>query len=187
MTQIIAGHFQHHEQVQQAIDQLHNSGFPDEHICTFYLNPAGQHDLFPIGGDRDKSPGAKESGHTMARGAATGGVIGGAAGLAGTPVVGPVAPVVGALLGAHIGSLIGSLSGMKESGEREETNGDDNVAVQRKSGMMVAVSTEQSVNDNDAVEILRASGADQIERAEGTISDGNWEDFDPLIAPHLIN
>ncbi len=187
MTQIIAGHFQHPQQVEQAISQLHDSGFSDDKICTFYLNPAGQHDLFPIGGDRDKSPGAKETGHTMTRGAVAGGVIGGAAGIAGVSVVGPVAPVVGAFLGAHIGSFIGSLSGMKESGDTEEENGEENALVQRKAGMIVAVSAEQAANEDDAVEILRASGADQIERADGTITNGNWEDFNPLIAPHLIN
>ncbi|MGZ3241428.1 MAG: hypothetical protein ACXWJK_14350, partial [Burkholderiaceae bacterium] len=154
-------------------------------ICAFYLNPAGQHDLFPIGGDRDKSPGAKESGHTMARGAVTGGIIGGAAGTAGVMVAGPVAPVVGALVGAHIGSLMGSLSGMKEKGEQEQDN--ENTDIQRKAGMMVAVSTDQTANEHDAVEILRSLGAEQIERADGTISEGNWEDFDPLRTPTLIN
>jgi hypothetical protein len=185
MTQIIAGHFQHQQQVQQAINQLQNSGFPENKICTFYLNPAGQHDLYPIGGDRDKSPGAKESGETMARGAATGGVIGGVAGTAGTVVAGPVAPAIGAFLGAHIGSLVGSLSGMKEKGEQEQ--GNEETVILRKSGMMVAVSTEQSGNEDDAVEILRASGADLIERADGTIENGNWEDFDPLTTPRVIN
>jgi hypothetical protein len=185
MTHIIAGHFQQQEQVTQAIDRLLNAGFAQDKISTFYLNPPGQHDLYPIGGDRDKSPGAKESGHTTARGAASGGVIGGAAGLAGIAVAGPVAPAAGAMVGAHIGSLIGSLSGMKESGEKEE--GDENTAIQRKSGMMVAVSADQSENENNAVEILRSLGAEQIERADGTIANGNWEDFDPLVAPRLLN
>jgi hypothetical protein len=185
MTQIIAGHFQHQQQVQQAIIQLQNSGFPEDKICTFYLNPAGQHDLYAIGGDRDKSPGAKESGGTMARGAAAGGVIGGVAGTAGTVVAGPVAPAVGAFVGAHIGSLVGSLSGMKEKNEQEQ--GDENAIVQRKSGMMVAVSAEQAESEEDAIEIFRASGADLIERADGHIENGDWADFDPLSEPHLIN
>jgi hypothetical protein len=185
MTHIIAGHFQQQEQVSQAIDRLLNAGFTQDKISTFYLNPPGQHDLYPVGGDRDKSPGAKETGHTVARGVASGGVIGGAAGLAGIAVAGPMAPAAGALVGAHIGSLIGSLSGMKESGEKEE--GDENIAVQRKSGMMVAVSADQSENENNAVEILRSLGAEQIELADGTIADGNWEDFDPLAIPRLLN
>jgi hypothetical protein len=193
MTQIIAGHFEQQQQVQQAVEQLQSAGFSEDKICTFYLNPAGQHDLYPIGGDRDMSPGAKESGQTMARGAATGGVIGGAAGAAGSVVAGPLAPAVGVFVGAHIGSLVGSLSGMKESGEPEE--GNENATVQRKSGMMVAVSTDQSYtseqnderSENHVVEILRASGADQIEFADGTIANGNWEDFDPLSTPRLTH
>jgi hypothetical protein len=185
MTHIIAGHFQQQQQVQQAIDQLQNAGFPQDKICAFYLNPPGQHDLYAIGGDRDKSPGAKESGQAMARGAATGGAIGGAAGAAGVVVAGPVAPAVGAFVGAHVGSLVGSLSGMKESGEEEQ--GNENTIVQRRSGMMVAVSTDESANEDDAVKILRSLGAEQIERADGTIADGNWEDFDPLLPPALIH
>jgi hypothetical protein len=187
MTQIIAGHFQLQEQAQQAVNQLIDAGFSEDKICSFYLNPPGQHDLFPIGGDRDKSPGAKESGETMTRGAATGGVIGGAAGAAGVVAAGPIAPVVGAFVGAHIGSLVGTLSGMKESGESEQgEHGTEQVTPQRKSGMIVAVSAEQAPVDEDAVDILRSLGADQIERADGTIANGNWEDFDPLTTPTLI-
>jgi hypothetical protein len=36
------------------------------------------------------------------------------------------------------------------------------------------------------VQILRESGADQIERADGNIAGGDWEDFDPLSVPHII-
>jgi hypothetical protein len=188
MTQIIAGHFQLQEQAQQAVHQLIDAGFSEEKICSFYLNPPGQHDLYSIGGDRDKSPGAKESGDTMKRGAATGGVIGGAAGAVGVVAVGPIAPAVGALVGAHVGSLVGSLSGMKESGEAEQgEQGIERAAPVRESGMIVAVSTEQAPVEENAVNILRSLGANQIERAEGTIANGNWEDFDPLTTPTLIN
>lgn len=188
MTQIIAGHFQLQEQAQHAIHQLIDAGFSEDKICSFYLNPPGQHDLFSIGGDRDKSPGAKESGDSMKRGAATGGVIGTAAGAAGMVAAGPIAPVVGGFVGAHIGSLVGTLSGMKESGESEQgEHGAERAIPQRRSGMIVAVSTEQAPVDENAVDILRSVGADQIERADGTIANGNWEDFDPLATPTLIN
>jgi hypothetical protein len=183
MSHIIAAHFQQQEQVEHVINQLMNAGFTEDNICSFYLNPAGQHDLYSIGGDRDKSPGAKQSGETMTRGGATGSVIGGAAGAAGIPVAGPIAPAVGALLGAHIGSLIGTLSGMKEADEADD--GENHTAALRKSGMMVAVSADAKPEDA-AIDIFQSMGADQIERAEGTISGGNWEDFDPLSEPELV-
>ncbi len=88
MAHIIAGYLQQQEQVQEAINQLIGAGFAKKKISAFYVNPAGQHDLYPIGGDQDKSPGAQ--------------------------------------------------------------------------------------------------GAEQIERAEGTISDGNWSDFNPLTPPVLV-
>lgn len=194
MAHIIAGHLQQQEQVQQAIEQLVDAGFAKESISAFYVNPAGQHDLYPIGGDQDKSPGAKESGNGLAAGIATGTVIGAAVGAAGIPFAGPIAPAVGALVGAHIGSLTGSMASMKDSGESEAgadgadgADGDPNTMQQRASGMMVAVCVPDSAQEYEAVQILLSLGAKQTERAEGTIADGNWIDFNPLSLPALVN
>jgi hypothetical protein len=76
------------------------------------------------------------------------------------------------------------MSSMKENGESEEGNA--NALPQRKSGMMVAVCVLNPAQEHDAVLILQAQGAQQIERAEGTISDGNRIDFDPLTHPVLV-
>lgn len=183
MTHIIAGRFQQQDQVEVATDQLVDAGFPRERISSFFVNPAGQHDLYPTDG---KSPGAKDSDTGWAAGATTGGAIGGAVGLAGLPVAGPLSPALGALVGAYTGSLIGTLSSMKERGESEGDD-DENQAPQRQSGMVVAVGTTTEQEERAALEVLQALGADQLEQAEGTIEEGDWIDFDPLVPPHLLN
>ena len=200
MAQIIAGRFQEQEQVNQVIDAMVDAGVAQDRISSFYLNPPGQHNLYSIGGDRDDSPGAHETSAGVTAGAATGGVIGAAAGLTGAPFFGPVGPAVGALVGAHVGGLIGSLSQMKEKGEGEasttEDGGEENAIRQRKSGMLVAVSLDGADGldapggagdrQQEIVRVLHLFGAEDIEEADGTIVDGDWEDFDPLQAPKLI-
>ena len=184
MTHIITGRLQQQDQVQQAIAQLVGLGFPRKHITSFYLNPPGQHDLYPIGGDRDESPGSQEASTGAVGGAATGGVIGAAVGMAGAPFTGGVSTVLGALVGAHIGSLFGSLSQMKEHGETEPE--EENTVAVRHAGMIVAVLARNTAREDDAIIVLKNLGADQIERSEGSITEGSWEDFDPLTPPNLI-
>src|SRR5690606_36735755 len=57
MATIIAGRFAQQEEVQHAIAALQQAGAPAAQITSFYVNPQGQHDLYPVGGDRDESPG----------------------------------------------------------------------------------------------------------------------------------
>lgn len=187
MSTIIAGRFQEQIEVQSAIEKLQNAGFPADKISSFFVNPAGQHDLYPIGGDHALSPGAKESDTGVAAGAIAGGVIGAAT----APILGPVGPVTGGLLGAHVGGLVGSLSRMKEKGEAENTSSDaadevDNTEPVRKSGMLVAVSVNDDDRRNQAIELFRSLGAADLESAEGTIEDGDWNDFDPIAPPRFV-
>ncbi len=182
MTTIIAGRFGQQEQVRQVIEEMVRNGFPPEQISSFYVNPAGQHNQTPIGGDRDRSPGAKESPVGTAAGMATGGTVGAAIGAATAPVTGPIGAITGAFVGAHVGSLVGSLSKMADNGEAVEEN---EVAI-RQAGMVVAVSAPEPDNQRQAIEVLRSLGAEDIERSEGTIVDGDWKDFDPVAAPSLI-
>ena len=184
MTSIIAGRLQRQDQVELAITELLAAGFPRDGISAFYVNPAGQHELYPVGGDRDESPGTSEADEGLLRGAATGGAIGAAVGVAGIAVMGPVSSVLGAAVGAHIGTLVGSLSQMKEGGEDE--SGTDHALPQRESGMVVAVAMNGQGSEAQVIAILEALGADQIERADGTIAAGDWGDFDPRDTPNLI-
>lgn len=184
MSTIVAGHFQLQDEAEQARQELVRAGFSEDHISAFYLNQPGQHDMTPIGGDRDMSPGAKETPVGVAQGAATGGAIGVAIGAVTSIATGPAGPIVGGLVGAHVGSLF-SLSKMKEAGEGEAGGG--NVVEPRKAGMLVAVALDQPDQEARALEVLRQLGSHHIERADGTIVNGDWTDFDPLSLPKLIH
>ena len=173
MTVIIAGRFAQQEEVEQAIAALQRAGAPADQISSFYVNPAGQHDLFPIGGDRDESPGAEDSDKGTALGLGAGGVIGGAAGA----IAGPFGAITGALVGAHVGSLMGSLAGTDE---------DKDIPPLRESGMLVAVGVSSETEEEKAVDTLRALGATSVERSEGQIVNGDWTDFDPLSLPKFV-
>lgn len=187
MSNIIAGYLQTQDQVKRAIEILVVEGdFAPDQISSFFVNPAGQHDSYELGGDRDKSPGAKQSGEGLAAGMATGGAIGAAIGMAGVVVAGPLAPAVGALLGAHAGGLVGSMRSMKEKGEGEAgPDGADNTEPQRVSGMLVAVAASGPERQAQAMDLLARVGAVRIEKADGTIRAGDWTDFDPLTPPQL--
>jgi hypothetical protein len=174
MTTIIAGRLEQQSQVQDAIDALRDAGFAEEQITSFYVNPPGQHDQYPLGGDHDKSTGAKHSD----RGVAGGGAIGAAVGVATTPLLGPAGAAAGALVGAHIGSLVGSMSQMDEA--------EQSLPI-RHSGMFVAVCVPEYEEEGHAVEVLRSVGALDLERADGAIIDGDWNDFDPTSAPIFVD
>lgn len=180
---IIAGRFQQQAEVEEMIEELQRAGFAREHISAFYVNPPGQHDAYPIGGDRAMSPGAQES----QKGTAAGAAAGAAVGVAATPFLGPVGAVTGGLLGAHIGGLVGGMSRMKEQGETgPHAEDEENAEPIRKSGMMVAVAVGDDRQFDDALHALRAAGAVDIERAEGSIENGDWTDFDPVSTPQLL-
>ncbi|HVK94707.1 MAG TPA: hypothetical protein VM571_08265 [Noviherbaspirillum sp.] len=183
MATIIAGRFEQQAAADEAVEELVRSGFARERISCFFVNPAGQHDTFPIGGDRALSPGAKESNKGVALGAAAGAAIG----VAATPFLGPVGTITGGLVGAHVGGLVGGLSQMKEKGETGEHAEDpENAAPLRQSGMFVAVAVADHAHEDHAINVLRAGGGADLERAEGTIENGDWSDFDPVTAPVLI-
>jgi hypothetical protein len=176
MSKIIAGHVETQPQAEEAISELQRAGFSPEQIATFYVNPPGQHDRYPIGGDFEKSPGAEDTG----KGAAMGVAAGAAAGLAATPVIGPLGPLVG----GYVGGLIGGLVETKDADEDTPPNAPPH---EHRSGMMVAVAADDESLRDRAVELLRAMGAYDIEMAEGTIADGDWVDFDPVASPNLID
>src|SRR3954465_4634878 len=89
MAQIIAGGFENIGPADGAIERLMQAGISREYICQFRVNPPGMHDQFPIGGDRDESPGAHKTTSGASIGAAVGAAAGRAAGAAITPVMGP--------------------------------------------------------------------------------------------------
>src|SRR6185369_7627473 len=123
-------------------------------------------------------PGATEAGSGAVRGAAVGAVAGAAAGAVAATVLGPVAIAGGAGVGAYTGALVGALGSMDPATHRDEMRPAEN---------LVAVNVEAGdITAERAVDLFEECGAIQVERAEGTWSHGEWSDFDPIAAPHLI-
>ncbi|MGH8616186.1 MAG: hypothetical protein ACREUW_00735 [Burkholderiales bacterium] len=175
---IIAGRFDAQKSADEAIHQLLHVGFPADRFTSFFVNPPGHHDRFPIGGDRDESPGAKGADGGAAKGAAIGGAIGLGVGLAATPLAGPAAAVGGAGVGAYVGSLVGALNQLGgEEGERVRV---------RESGVLVAVQTRSADDERLVIDLLQRAGAHEIERAQGRWEAGKWADFDALRPPILV-
>jgi len=177
MASIISGRYGQQDEVQAAIAELQDAGFAAGRITSFYVNPPGQHDTYPAGGDRAKSPGAEDTGKGAGAGIGTGGAVGAAVGAIATPVLGPIAPVTGAAVGAYAGSLVGSMSQTDEVEEIPDV---------RQAGMLVAVAVAGGGEEQKALDTLRRTGAFNLERSEGQIVDGDWIDFDPLSQPNYI-
>jgi hypothetical protein len=176
MTTIIAGGFQNIVPAEAAIERLKQAGISGEYICKFRVNPPGMHARYPIGGDRDESPGSKDAD----KGAMKGAAVGAAAGAAAGAVLGPVGMAAGAGVGAYTGSLVG---GMKET-EKEVKPEHEDV---RPAEVLVALDADAAgVPSDEIVRILEEAGAWQVERAEGTWADGEWADFDPVSRPRLV-
>ena len=176
MSTIIAGHFQLQEQAALAVEALTRAGYPADRVSSFFVNPAGQHDTFAVGGDRDKSPGAQDTDKGVAAGVGAGAAAGAAVGVVSAPVTGPLGAVLGGLVGGHVGGLVGTLASTDEGHPAER----------RASGMLVAVEVGDDHEERRAIDVLRQAHAEQIERGQGHISGGDWRDFDPLSAPHLL-
>ena len=176
MATIIAGHFQLQETALDVCEAFKAAGFDAGRVTSFFNNPPGQHNVIPTGGDRAESPGAKQTPQAGAKGEVTGAAIGAAAGVAAIPLAGPLGPVLGGLVGAHVGSLY-SFSEMKEK--------DESGPPPRHSGMMVAVAVEDEEAAR-AITLMRQQGAENVERAEGTIENGDWKDFNPLSSPQFV-
>ncbi|WP_374580941.1 hypothetical protein [Pseudoduganella sp.] len=176
MANIIAGHFQTQDECARMCDALQAAGFAADTVTTFYANPPGQHAVIPTGGDRIASPGAQDTPEGLAKGEVTGAAVGAALGAATIPLTGPVGPVLGGLVGAHVGSLY-SFSELKEK--------DESGPPPRQAGMLVAVAADGE-DAARAIELMRRHGAQQVERAEGTIEGGDWKDFNPLSVPQYV-
>jgi hypothetical protein len=198
MTPIIAGRFEQEDHANAAAAALRDSGFAADDVATFFVNPPGQHASFPIGGDQDKSPGAKNAHSGALKGVAVGSAVGAGIGLAAAPLLGPAALIAGAGVGAYAGSLAGALGRMEEepSGATHDehsvasvatTETPADIAPARSGGIVVAVRAGEFSKRVNAVNILRSHAAQDIERADGTWQDGKWMDFDPLKPALLVD
>jgi hypothetical protein len=190
MALIVAARFQTFSEAENAARHLFAQGYAEDAVHLFYVNSAGGHARYPLGGDRRWDPDAK--------GAQRSAIIGGAmVGLVGAAVGGglvflfdvekaPYAAVGAAAVGAYVGSLSGALW---STGRGRSSRGD--VAAKpaasshppvRHAGVLVAVHVDVS-SEAQACAVLRAAGGADIERARGQWRDGQWVDFDPVQPP----
>src|SRR5258708_34435515 len=72
MSKIIAGGFETLDGANAALQRLTEAGVAKKYLCTYRVNPPGMHGTYPLGGDRDKSPGAKHTEDGAAKGEAGG-------------------------------------------------------------------------------------------------------------------
>ena len=180
MTTIVAGGFDVAPAADAAKLRLMGAGVRAENLSSFRVNPAGEHDVLPGGGDRAESPGTKHASSGAAKGAAVGAAVGVVAGVAASPVFGPVGVAVGAGAGAYAGSLVGALG-------RIDSEPQPDVRDVRPAETLIAVNA--GAGDLPLEELIRLfeeCGATQVERTEGRWENGAWADFDPLTAPQLI-
>ena len=180
MTTLIAGRFSQQTQAESASAELLRSGFLPRDMSLFYVNPQGQHDLHPVGGDEDESAGTHHASTGAVLGVAGGVGLGALVG-ATLPVLGPAGPLLGAAVGAYTGSLVGALNKMDKTEEQIEV-AEKNIAedeVQpRKAGVLLAVAVATPEQREHAIQILSATAL-EIEETEGNLSNGHWVDFDP--------
>jgi hypothetical protein len=180
MALIVAGQFPNFEQANKVAGQLRSHEIATEDISVFYLNPPGQHDQFPIGGDEYADPGARPG----SRGAWTGTALGAIVGIVIGFILYGVAwrywlvPVLCALVGGYAGSLVGAVNKMR--GRREQTKERNDP---RDAGVMIATRVDNEAAADAVARVLRDRGAGSVERADGMWKNGQWQDFDPRIPP----
>ena len=183
MANIIAGEFATIAETETVADTSTSADFDATDSAVFMLTAPGQHVIYPIGGDEDAAPGARQAHTGAVSGAIIGATVGlglGAATMAATEV-GPAIAATVAAAGAYAGSLVGALN---KVGDDETFHPHEPV---RHAGAMVAVNAISAMSVKRAIAVLRAHGAKQVESAEGRLDNGKWIDFDPLAAPHIVN
>jgi hypothetical protein len=182
MSIIVAGRFESAEKADRAMHEFVDSGYQQSDASTFFVNPPGQHDQLPTGGDQVADANAAKAHVGAATGAAAGTAVGAAAALA-VPGLGPVLALGVVALGAYTGSLAGTLAKLGNHQDARESDASPG----RKGGMLVAVHAVDATAEQKALDILRRHGAADIERTEGVWQDGEWKDFDPVAPPARVS
>jgi predicted lipid-binding transport protein (Tim44 family) len=176
MSRIIAGRFDATVDADAAIEALRREGFKREEIDSFYVAPAGQNAMTPLGGDAPQaSAGSRFAGFGAIAGALAGGLLGMLIGFAIDSRYGAVAVLFAAGLGAYLGSFVGTMRKLR-GGRRDEASVEH--PLEPKAGRMIAVNVDRPATDERALKVLREFGARDVGRADGTWRNG-WKDFDP--------
>lgn len=173
MDQIIAGRFQTKAEADVAAARMANY-VNKEDITVFHNNSPGQHGTYPVGGDENADPDAREAGspNTSAAAGLTVGVIG-------TVIGGPVIGLTAGGVAAYTSSLVGALNAMEETGANGEPS-------RRPGGIILAVRIASPDTEKRVILDLQEHGAADIERAYGEWRNGDWVDFNPVERPKLV-
>jgi hypothetical protein len=158
MATIIAASLQLQSQAEEAVEQLILAGFAPEKATSFFINPPGQHAIYPIGGDRYQSPSAAEESGKSAK------------------------------LGTAFVEITEAVIGVKhdDAHAHDTAANHANAVPPHRAGMLVAVEVADHINQDKAIALLTRLGAHHIEQAEGKIVGGEWIDFDPLNEPRYL-
>lgn len=186
MALIVAARFDTFEEAERAAASLMDRGVTGDDLHTFFVNPAGWHDRYPLGGDRAADPNSKGAPATAVAGAAIVGVAGAVLGGAVAWLFSaPALLIVGGIaVGAYIGSLAGAMYSLGRPRQRGRFEAARAKATEgRKAGVLLAVHTTPEKQSEFAT-LLRNAGGQEVERAHGRWSQGRWEDFDPTRGPH---
>lgn len=186
MSHIIAARFETFEQAEGAARALMAAGVVSDDMHTFFVNPAGAHDRFALGGDRPADPDSKGAPAGAYGGAAALAVVGAVIGsLIGFSFGHSLLPVAGgAGVGAYLGALIGGLSKLGKNKADRSPRQQEKVEHYggRPAGVLLAVRVDLP-DQQGIASILRQQGGVEIERAQGRWEEGKWKDFDPLTSP----
>jgi len=180
---IVAARFDSFPEAEEAGRKLFAAGFAQEDVSIFFVNPAGQHDRYPLGGDQAVDPGARKTKHGAIAGAAllglAGAVIGSIVWLYAAGSV--LALVIAVGVGAYIGSLGGALVATRSATRVYRAGHSTGM---RRAGVLTAVHVTVAT-ESAAAQVLRDCDGKDVEKAEGRWREGDWVDFDPVAPPVL--
>src|SRR5262249_5759824 len=138
MSTIIAGRFETFARAETTANRMMAQGFRQDDLSMFYVNPPGQHGLYPIGGDRAVDPASSQTGKGVSRGLLLGAAVGAGVGVCVCVALRAwmLAPLQSWLLvlilaiatglGAYFGSLVGALS-LTGGSQRDPRTGEPRV------------------------------------------------------------
>ena len=189
MAKTIVGSFDTFEEARGVMTELQQRGFNQNDISIVANNATGKYrmdETTTARSDLDAEAGGAASG------AAAGGLLGGAAGLIvglmglAIPGIGPIVaagPLAATLAGAGVGAVAGGLiGGLTRAGVPEEEANVYAEAV-RRGGALVTVRAEDA-RAEEAANILRQSGAIDIERRAELWRGQGWQRHDPTAKPY---
>ncbi len=189
MSLIVAARFQTFDDASQAAQRLRAEGFSEDNFHTFYINSAGEHARYAIGGDRAADPDARGAHLGALAGAAGLGLVFALIGGLAAHWLGAATLIViaAAGAGAYLGALGGALwvAGRDKRSPRTGAQVPGMHPTVRAAGVMLALPVSP---DQEALarRVLREAGGHDIERAQGRWLDGKWQDFDPLTPPRHV-